>query len=481
MKNQVICGDCKEILCRFPPNTFDTIITDPPYGLGFMGKEWDKPGMEHRTAIQINSILPAGGEAAHKWEPLAFQQWSTEWAKICLRVAKPGAMMLVFGGTRTYHRLACAIEDAGWEIRDCMMWLYGSGFPKSLDISKAIDKAAGAKREKGKLRTDGRGKWELKCQREKGDTGIGHADGSHQTYNETAPATDLAKQWNGWGTALKPAWEPIIVAMKPLDGTFAHNAEKHSVAGLWIDGGRIGTEIQKPSTMPDLRDVGTKSKEAIGIDKLSFGQVTNAKRKEYVPTAIGRWPANLLLDEESAEMLDVQSGKRAGCKPHHIKASAETKQTNKEKGWGSITAPNKFAGFVDSGGASRFFYTPKASKKERNIGCEDLPEKIKVWNGQSPESSKDIKDVEQRWTTKAQNTHPTVKPLALMEYLCKLTKTPTGGLVLDPFGGSGTTALACINTGRDYILIEKEPEYCEIANKRIGGLNGGVNAVASSN
>jgi site-specific DNA-methyltransferase (adenine-specific) len=204
----VYCGDCLEVMADLEDNTIPTIITDPPYGLAFMGKDWDRgvPGVRY---------------------------W-----KEALRVAKPGAMLLAFGGTRTHHRLMCAIEDAGWEIRDVLNWLYGSGFPKSHDISKAIDKAAGATREVvGPNRYAGR--------RTEG-SGPDNGDACYGQYaipgNETAPSTPLAQTWDGWGTALKPAWEPIIVAMAPLDGTFAQNAEKWGVAGLWIDGGRIPTD-----------------------------------------------------------------------------------------------------------------------------------------------------------------------------------------------------------------------------------------------
>jgi site-specific DNA-methyltransferase (adenine-specific) len=392
MKNQVICGDCKEVLRRFPPNTFDTVITDPPYGLGFMGKEWDnliEPTRDSAGGFLRNNKSGSNPYAAARCRLGAdtnqMQQWHYEWAKICLRVAKPGAMMLVFGGTRTFHRLACAIEDAGWQIRDCMMWLYGSGFPKSLDISKAIDKAAGAERKIIAANKHAN-------QYPNGPGGVGFHGGPGE-YSQisrppeplTIPATPLACQWDGWGTALKPAWEPIIVAMKSLDGTFAHNAETHGVAGLNVDEGRIEGKQQ------------------------------------------GRWPANLLLDEESAELL---------------------------------------------GQPARFFYCAKAGKKERNIGLDG--EGQIVDDGRQ----KKIDNPYLRGETLRQNIHPTVKPLALMEYLCKLTKTPTGGLVLDPFGGSGTTALACIKTGRDYVLIEKEPEYCEIANKRIGGLKEQLSAMA---
>lgn len=379
--NQIICGDCIEEMRKFPADFFDSEITDAPYELGFMGRQWDASGIAYNV-----------------------EMW-----KECLRVAKPGAFLLCFGGTRTFHRLACAIEDVGWQIRDCMMWLYGSGFPKSHDISKAIDKAAGQKGKslgivKGRGSNSGEGRYNWNSPDDKVD---------RRYYEKFASATDLAQLWNGWGTALKPAWEPIIVAMKPLDGTFAQNAEKWGVAGLWIDGGRIGTNAGW--SYPH----GRGGKGCFGKESLSQN-LTGPKQATQ-----GRWPANLILDEEAAGMLDKQSG--------ISKSPIKVTRGNKRQQKFGMGRQDNVPCFGDSGGASRFFYCAKASKKERG------------------------KD----------NKHPTVKPLALMEYLCNLTKTPDGGVVLDPFGGSGTTALACIKTGRKYVLIEKEMEYCEIAKQRV--------------
>jgi site-specific DNA-methyltransferase (adenine-specific) len=317
-----------------------------------------------------------------------------------LRVAKPGAMLLAFGGTRTHHRLMCAIEDAGWEIRDCLMWLYGSGFPKSLDVSKAIDKAAGAERENGAPLVD--------PARNKGRTVA--LDGSWQEHPYcTLPATPAAAEWNGWGTALKPAWEPIILAMKPLDGTFARNATTWGVAGLNVEGGRIGTNGET----------------------LSFANGTgrhNTHERDPWQSTNGRWPANVLLDEEAAAMLDEQSAD------------------------------------VDAG-ASRFFYVAKASRAERERGLEGAESRLclrysEKAQGPLPQQTPSI-------PTQQRNYHPTVKPLELMQYLCRLTATPTGGIILDPFMGSGTTGMAAISTARQFIGIELDPDYCEIARRRI--------------
>ncbi len=389
MTIKIINDDCKKV--ELPSNHYDTLITDPPYGLKFMGKDWDRgiPGV-------------------------AF------WKKF-LVACKPGAFALVFGGTRTFHRLTCAMEDAGWEIRDCMSWIYGSGFPKSHNISKAIDKAKGAEREvvRQKIRGD------VEKAKSSGVT-MAAADANknnkaifgYGTENITAPATDLAKQWNGYGTALKPAWEPIIVAMKPLDGTFAQNAEKWGVGGLWIDGGRIGYQSEDDKNSATPQGKCTNKVGALAGKTQHNGNRTKFERPEQK----GRWPANLLFDEEAAELLDEQSG-----------------------------------------GASRFFYCAKASRSERNEGLEGMEEQI-TDDGRE----KKIDNAYLRGKTLRQNNHPTVKPLKLMEYLCRLTMPPQGGVVLDPFGGSGTTALACKNVGRDCTIVEKDPAYCEIIKARVG-------------
>lgn len=269
---------------------------------------------------------------------------------------------------------------------------------------------------------------------------------------------DKLRQWKNRGSALKPAWEPIIVAMKPLDGTFAHNAEKWGVAGLNIEGSRIG------------KSAGDRTKYGVNGIKRKTGNVFGKQYGEIqFDGSQGRWPANVILDEEAGAMLDEQSG---------VSKSSGGRIGKKNISDVNIVPAGQYKkgdpGFGDIGGASRFFYCAKASRAERNAGLEGMPEGTKVWDGKSPKSSKDMKPLEQRWTTKMQNIHPTVKPLKLMEYLCKLTMTPTGGIVLDPFAGSGTTCMACIKTGRNYIGIEKDAGYCEITRKRIEGLSCGA-------
>ena len=464
-------GDCRKVMAALPAASVDHILTDPPYGLEFMGKGWDR-----------------GVPGAEFWEA-------------ALRVAKPGAMLMAFGGTRTHHRLMCAIEDAGWEIRDCLMWLYGTGFPKSLDVSKAIDKVrhdrpailgvttwlASARDAAGMTNAEidaafgfagMAGHWTstksqpavptweqwnaLRAMLQFGDemdaevwrlngrkgkpgdawaerevvgqtdsrldkgTGVTvdfsgstgrNADG---LLDITAPATDAAKLWDGWGTALKPAWEPIILAMKPCDGTFANNALTHGVAGINVDGGRVGLMTQDEV---DRSEMSTKA-DGWGMKPRTWqGAEPN-----------GRWPANLILDEVAGAILDEDHGP----------TSVTGRRTQRSKSrWVSAESPLPGQGTTNrklteyAGGPSnpsRFFYCAKASRKERGEG----------------------------------NTHPTVKPLALLRYLLTLLSTPTGGVVLDPFTGSGSTLVAARQLGRKAIGIEIEEKYCEIAAKRLG-------------
>jgi len=375
--DKVVLGDSLEVLKEIPDNVIDTIITDPPYGLAFMDKEWDDFG----TDLQ------------------KYQEWTRRWAKEVLRVAKPGAMLLAFGGTRTWHRLACGIEDAGWEIRDTLMWVYGSGFPKSLDISKAIDKLKGAERE-----VIGKGK--------SGKTAIWSSEGGMGDYDVTVPATPEAKMWDGYGTALKPAYEPIVLAMKPLDGTFAENALKWGVAGLNIDEAKI--EIDKTKE--------TDKRCITGINNVSRGKHRGGVAiapdgNNYPMYKEGRFPANVLFDEVSAEILDRQGDK-----------------------------------------VSRFFYVAKASRSERDAGLNEFPER----------QLRDDFGIERFNTSNVKNHHPTVKPIKLLDYLVKLTKMPSQDQIyLDPFLGSGTTAIAVALNGRHFIGIEKEQEYVEIARARI--------------
>jgi site-specific DNA-methyltransferase (adenine-specific) len=359
---------------RVADNTYTACVTDPPYELGFMGKTWDSSGVAFNPAT---------------------------WAEV-LRVCKPGAMLFAFGGSRTYHRIACAIEDGGWILRDVMQWMYGSGFPKSLDISKGIDKQAGAEREVvGKSSRHGGGikgngsSYEI-------DPGIPFI---------TAPATPEAELWNGIGTALKPAYEPIIVAMKPLEGTFAENALKWGVAGLNIDGGRIATE------------------ETLGRAKGGWGDLavgaSNYSNFNSMGITVegGRWPSNINLDPYTAGLLDGQAGEQV----------------------------------------SRFFYCAKASKEEREAGLENFKTRTV---GDGRKKSCDVPC--QRGQTERKNTHPTVKPIELMRYLIKLVKMPTDNHVLDLFCGSGTTLCSAALEGIEEATgLDMVQEHIDISKARV--------------
>ena len=343
----VLVGDCREVMQTMADNSVDAIVTDPPYELGFMGKSWDSTGVAYDVTV---------------WQE-------------CLRVLKPGGHLLAFGGSRTYHRLAVAIEDAGFQIRDQIMWVYGSGFPKSLNIGKAIDKAE-------------------------------------------------AKEWEGWGTALKPAHEPIVLARKPLDGTVANNVLTHGVGGINIDGCRVGEGTGETKTVqyPDIR--GNNYNNASGT-------------VEYTVTSQGRFPANFIHDG-SDEVLELFP-------------------TDK---------PNQ--------SAARFFYCAKASKKDRNEGLDGFEEKQTTGGGGLTADFRDDGSLETASAggkygsikAKQTNHHPTVKPTDLMRYLCRLI-TPPEGIVLDPFTGSGSTGKAATLEGFTFIGIEQLAEYAEIANARI--------------
>jgi site-specific DNA-methyltransferase (adenine-specific) len=432
LENAVVYhGSNLDVLPTLPDNSVDAIVTDPPYELGFMGKSWDSSGIAYSVEL---------------WQE-------------CLRVLKPGGHLLAFGGSRTWHRIAVAIEDAGFDVRDSIAWLYGSGFPKSLDISKAIDKAAGVEREVvTDIVEDLFGTHEVKREREAygigntSDTFSGHADGA--MARETLPATDEAKKWQGWGTALKPAFEPIVVARKPLIGTVAANVLEWGVGGLNIDGSRIGAEERTNQPAGSLGNGQT----------LSGGQ---AQADRDATTVQGRWPANIILDEYTAGLLDEQSGVSTS-RPIASSVRKETisgdQRTGAALGMYGEGAMKTGHNHNDSGGASRFFYVAKASKKDRNEGLEDLEaqrhsdrENAEGVGGDNPRN---------RTNQAKQNFHPTVKPTALMEYLVKLV-TPPGGTVLDPFTGSGSTGKAALLNGFKFIGIELTADYLPIIEGRL--------------
>lgn len=394
---QVVCGDSLAILPTLPAESCDSCVTDPPYELAFMGKKWDASGI-------ANSV------------PL--------WREV-LRVLKPGAYLLAFGGTRTHHRMTCAIENAGFIIRDELAWMYGTGFPKSLDVSKAIDKAAGAERE-----VTCAARWANRTPH--GCTGI-RGNVFAKSHDATAPATPEAQQWAGWGTALKPAHEPIVLAQKPLDGTYAENVLKHGCGALNVDGCRI--EGAKPDT---VRGAGGQ-----------HGRYRPIEAQGTIPDdGKGRFPANVLLDEVAAAMLDEQSGES-------VSTSKVGHRSGKASGvLGAFVGQEAVVmGHADSGGASRFFYTAKASGKERFYLC-------KTCNTVFPQS---MLDAHKGHDVK---THPTVKPVKLMEYLLRLV-TPPGGTVLDPFAGTGTTLVAAQVQGFKAVGVEMDEDYRKIICHRL--------------
>jgi len=466
-------GDARDVLADLDTQA-TACVTDPPYGLAFMGRSWDD------------------------FQPREYQDWCMEWGEIVMDALLPGAPVLAFSGTRTAHRLTCGLEGAGLVIRDRLAWMYGSGFPKSLDIGKQVDKErytaaetrkvtawVEEKRNEAGLSNDHidrafdfngmAGHWttqgeqaavptlekvplllnvldlhhgqipddiyELLIERNtaKGEPAeewhdrekvgerqkaesfkydgnrVYQTDGDEKntTLDITAPATDEAERWDGYGTALAPAHEPVILAMKPKDGTFAENAMEHGTAGLNIDAARVETNGNYTSGGAQAW-AGDRG----GLDK---------DRTEEHPQ--GRWPANVVLDEAAAELVDRQSGV--------IESGARTPNGSRQRSSGfEMTGGSSEK---DSGGASRFFYTAKASKQDRNAGLPPGEE----------------------------NDHPTVKPTDLIGWLLRLVEMPERNLILDPFLGSGTTTFVCQQLGLPAIGIEQDEESCELAAKRL--------------
>lgn len=548
VSSQLILNDCLVAMKEMADNSVDSIVTDPPYGLSFMNKKWD------------------------------YDVPSVEIWKEALRVLKPGGHLLAFAGSRTYHRLAINVEDAGFEIRDQIMWIYGSGFPKSMNISKAIDKAAGVEQEViGIGRSGAPETHQTSYNMSKG--GSSEMGGE---YEITKPATPEAEQWDGWGTALKPAHEPVVVARKPVENTIVENVLEHGTGAINIDGCRVGDIIQDTSKNGRSADKHKSTVYESGLKKDFEGKITT-----------GRFPANVIMDKEASEILDEQTGElSAGHAPklskgnpfsgvndserqeiHYEKGGAsrffyQVKEDNKithepvvvarkplegtvadnvlEHGTGGINIDgcriesagehkrpfqptnnergvygkqtgfkptnaegrfpanvilNEEAGEIldeqsghlksgnmdsiakggqfntygvqqerrttqigDEGGASRFFYCAKPSRAERDGGLDNF----------EPQNVSDREDVSKagannprnRGGIERKNIHPTVKPVDLMRYLCRLV-TPPNGITLDPFMGSGTTGIAANLEGFSFIGIEMSEEYLEIARARI--------------
>lgn len=428
MTIRILTGDCRDVLKTLPDASVDSVLTDPPYELGFMSKKWDSAGVAHDPAV---------------------------WRE-CLRVLKPGGHLLAFSGTRTQHRMVCAIEDVGFEIRDQIGWAFGSGFPKSLDVSKAIDKAAGAERTKASGIKPGHEEF---VNRTDPHAAGGNADGwdrpwkfdadavakSHMTFE---PATEAAKQWEGWGTALKPAWEPICVARKPLIGTVAVNVLAHGTGALNIDGCRIEVTDQsyKRNASGDRGHAGTRTPEQDGVTDISAGGGS--------ASALGRWPANLLHDgsPEVVALFPSEAGAASRVTGDEPSMAVEA------DGGFVYGARSRVIGAFhgDGGSAARFFWCPKTSASDRHDGLQHPGQQFT--NGATLRAAENLE--------RKGNHHPTVKPTELMRYLCRLV-TPPGGTVLDPFMGSGSTLKAAELEGFSAIGIELDPAYVEIARRRI--------------
>ena len=416
MSHQILLGDCRDRLKEMPDNSIDSIVTDPPYELGFMGKSWDASGVAYDVTVWLE----------------------------CLRVLKHGGHLLSFGGSRTYHRMACAIEDAGFQIRDQIMWVYGSGFPKSLNISKAIDKTENRETWEnnayggGNSRCEECGKWMIsgspcKCPKP-----------------VVEYATAEAEEWDGWGTALKPAHEPIVLARKPLVGTVANNVLTYGVGGINIDGCRVGTV--------DNLSIGSNNRTNASIN---FGMADDKEAQGQNP--LGRFPANFIHDG-SDEVLQLFPEAGNKWKRNYGVEDYNGKQYDGGSfGGGGYNGQNTYA---DSGSAARFFYCAKASKKDRNEGLDHMPARRASAMGYDIGLGEAGEGMFKDRNPQKQNFHPTVKPTDLMRYLCRLV-TPPNGTVLDPFTGSGSTGKAAVLEGFSFIGVEQSEEYIAIAEARI--------------
>lgn len=408
---KLINSDCIATMKAMPDNFIDAIVTDPPYELGFMGKSWDSSGVAFNVEV---------------WQE-------------ALRVLKPGGHLIAFSGSRTYHRMAVAIEDAGFEIRDQIMWVYGSGFPKSMNIAKAIDKASGFEGE-----VIGKGSSWNRPDSVEGDTVRMNVSPGEYDIKELSP---IAQQWEGWGTALKPAHEPMVLARKPVVGTIANNVLNYGVGGLNIDGARVGSEG------------GTKASEFFPETETvtAYGNGLNGNKKP-IPLDAGRWPANFIHDgSDDVVALFPEAGKsKRGFTP-----------ANSENAGSTTFIANQWktgAHFGDSGSAARFFYCAKTSKRDRNEGLDGFEAK-RDHDGRA-EGKVGGDNPRNRTNAEKLNHHPTVKPTSLMQYLVRMV-TPPGGTVLDPFMGSGSTGKACVYEGFNFIGIDQSAEYVEIARARI--------------
>lgn len=419
---RLVLGDCIEEMKKMDSNSIDCIVTDPPYEIGFMDKSFDKTGIAFRTDV-----------------------W-----KEALRVLKPGGYLLAFGFSRTYHRMTCAIEDAGFEVRDCLMWIYSVGFPKSHNVGLGIDKFYGSE-NRGRAIPSASVHFPNGKYAEEKLTG--------NKVEEYVGKTELGKKYSGYGTALKPAYEPILMCRKPLVGTVAKNVIEYGTGGINIDACRVsvpeGEDLSgiKPR---DITKLNTKrndeTEEEAALRKKNGTEAVEEAKNKLI--SLGRFPANVIHDG-SDEVLSLF--------PDTKSSSGSFKASDyEERETATPFTRGDFVGYGDKGSAARFFYCAKASKKDRNEGCESLQEKQYSSDGRE----KEIENAFQRNKSVSNNNHPTVKPTSLMRYLVRLV-CPEGGTVLDPFNGSGSTGKAAILEGFSYIGIEMDPDYITISECRL--------------
>jgi site-specific DNA-methyltransferase (adenine-specific) len=459
-------GDCIEVMKSLPDSSVDAVVTDPPYGIRFMGKAWDGADIEARAErrCSFDSHAPdAGPNGGHKsiaaeagkydLAPAAmraFQEFSLDWAREAYRVLKPGGHLLSFSSPRTFHRMVCGIEDAGFEIRDQIMWVFGSGFPKSLNVSKAIESGTGRPKDIRRMQMG-----EDYVPSGRGPENYDYP-GQETMNGATAPwvpFTDAGKDWEGWGTALKPAHEPICVARKPLAGTVVANVLAFGTGALNIDACRVGVDSTRRATLKVM-----SSRGAAG-DSFANQDHRYADRLSSYPTGsdAGRWPANLVhdgSDEVRAAFPDAK-GQQGDLVNH-----GKSRQSPNGIFGGMRPALDHPARNDTDTNAARFFYCAKTSRADRNEG---------LVTGRAPAvaTGATMRDRESAdWPARNGNHHPTVKPTDLMAYLVRLV-TPPGGVVLDPFMGSGSTGKACMREGMQFIGIEMEPDYLAIAKARI--------------
>lgn len=451
----IINGDCLEELDKLDENSIDAIVTDPPYGLTSITKRFGKEGSAPAKYGKDGSFARLSkGFMGKEWDGSGIEYNVEMWQK-CLKVLKPGGYLLAFGGTRTYHRIACAVEDAGFEIRDCIMWLYGSGFPKSMNIGLAVDKKLGVDNRTGKVAIGAGNNNTVSM-----NSGVKKNSELKHEYEERK----AQNEWKGWGTALKPSYEPIIVARKPFKGSLVDNVIKNGVGGLNIDECRVGDEELHNSYAGNKNSGFTSGDER---DDKGKGMFSGIKKGETV--VLGRFPANTILTYDENDFEEVCGGfpQTKGTKTNSKLLDIRGNNYNNSHKTLDIFYER---GYDDSGSAARYFYCAKASKKDRDEGLEEFEEKNTMCDRNPELASANM--LQNRSGNLRKNTHPTVKPTSLMQYLIRLV-APKGATILDPFMGSGSTGKAVMyenkerNAGYKFIGIEKDAEYCKIAEARI--------------